>query len=66
MILNESFCYAHRSVPLSEKLPLAAEENKYRDPQIGNMQTGRDLATFGLKGMSPPNLSPQKTLWKRK
>lgn len=64
-----TFYCIHRSVKLShlsEKLPLAAEENKYRDPQIGNMQTGRDLATFGLKGMSPPNLSPQKTLWKRK
>ena len=66
MTPNDTVILIDQWSAIIREVPPAADGNKYRDPQIGNMQTGRDLATFGLKGMSPPNLSPQKTLWKRK
>ena len=41
------FCHTHRSVPCSlEKLPHAADENKYRDPQPDIAQRVRDLGTL--------------------
>ena len=44
------FCHTHRSVPCSlEKLPHAADENKYRDPQPDIAQRVRDLGTLGQR-----------------
>lgn len=45
----------HLAQPTLEKLPLAADGNKYRDPQPESRQ--RDFKTQGLKGVSPSNQS---------
>ena len=52
-----TFCYTIAQ-PLSEKLPLAPDGNKYRDPQPDIMQ----LATSehsNLNGVTPSNSSPE-------
>lgn len=35
--------------PISDKLPPATDENKYRDPQPDNMQRVKDLGTLSPK-----------------
>lgn len=59
-----TFCYTHISVPFqlsSEKLPLAADENKFRDPQRDNTQTVRDIDSHNHKRDSPPSTSPKRS-----
>ena len=53
-LLLITICYTHRSYqdlaqPSSEKLPPAADGNKYRDPQPDIMQRVRDLGTLRPK-----------------
>lgn len=45
--------------PPPEKLPPAAEENKYRDPQLDKTKKARDLEHSVLNGVLPSNPSPQ-------
>ncbi|KAL6040016.1 hypothetical protein STEG23_015582, partial [Scotinomys teguina] len=45
--------------PSSEKLPPAADENKYIEPQLDIMKRVRDLGTLRVNAMSPSTLSPQ-------
>jgi hypothetical protein len=46
-----TFCYTHQCVtqPSSEKLPPEADGNKYRNPQMDNVQNVRDLGTLSPK-----------------
>lgn len=49
-------CFAQSS---SDKLPPAADTNKYRDPPPDNTQRLTDIGMFITKGMTPSNTSPQ-------
>ena len=49
MIPNDVLLYSCFAQPSSEKVPPAVDGDKYRDPQLGNVQRGNDFETLSPK-----------------